>query len=1337
MVRSSKVNSVRFGLLSPEDFLKLSVCEVDSTTSKGDDLTGSVYDERMGILDRNKVCMTCGNNNMNCAGHFGHIKLFEPVYNPITFEILINVIKCVCNKCGKLLLNEIPNYIKKLKGIKRLRGIIERCNNIKLCMRNDCDGVVPKYTNDKFKIYYKYEDITSELLPKQTYSILSKISDEDFRLMGFNEDLTEDNNLFENINIQDVKPTSLMYVILPVIPPCDRPYIVQDGNIHDDDLTDLYKQIVRVNNILNGKIIKRRGKGREKTHSDYILELRTLVWALIDNKNDLSKVANGGRSHNTICNRMKDKDGIAQSVATKRFDFYGRCVIDSGGPLVRADELGLPRYFTTTLTIPEVVLEYNISHLQDILNKGKANFVLRKGSKINLQIATKNYTKPFDLKIGDILERHLIDGDPIIVNRNPTLREESMIGMFVKEMPYYYGPLRMPLAITKPLGADFDGDEVSVEVPQTIMARMEVMELLSMKKQIVTNQTSSPICCIVQDDLVASYVISNNYLIPSEEIMNMCMEIENGIEKYFEVFEKCKIYYKNYIDFSLNKFTEKVDGKILFSMLLPSNFWYNSGNVIIKEGILVSGNITKKDIGTSSNNIIHRLYLEYSEDIAVKFITELSFVMDRWFIPHNFSIGIDDCLLTSSTELKEMLMKIDIDTLKAQVSIKNAEMLENEISGIVNDIISIGTLITNKYAKNGKNNGFILASDSGAKGSVINITQTTFAIGQQNVSGKRIKMNLDGRTLVHQKHGDDNLLYRGFIRNGYFSGLTPIEAFLHSMAGREGIIDTAQKTAGTGYIGKKIARKIDSCKVYYDGSVRNSCGEIIQFLYGDDGFKAKRIYNIPNLKYKFFIDVSNINKMFICNNSNKRKLLKDEINTILSLIVFNENYSNEVLTKVKKIFDRELRKMLEKIEIDPEKIGEFAFHIKKLFEKSKIKNGENVGLIASHSINEIGVQLTLDSFHSTGSAKKMTLGMAWFETLLNVSKNPKNYMVSCEVFLNKSKLLNNLYLKNRENKETILKELKHYIPLIKETKISNLIEKIEIKYINNNNSLIEYEKYSIEEWLKNYSKIFNKKIEIKGNWMFQLIFNIEKLIEIDTSTTFISDIINESAEGNIYSYPSPDCLGIINVFVDPEEFQKIIMKKDLIGYINSENIDYYIIRDIVIPFVSSIKITGVDGVIDAYIRCDEEGAVIDTKGVNYLEILKLPFVDTYNTTCNDIRSIESILGIEAARNMLYIQLNNVITFNGNYINPRHINLLADAMTTKGELTAANRNGISRKEGPISKALFEEATKNFVLAGAFAERDELKSLLANIMTGSVPKGGTGSVKVIDIEKIPVV
>ena len=135
---------------------------------------------------------------------------------------------------------------------------------------------------------------------------------------------------------------------------------------------------------------------------------------------------------------------------------------------------------------------------------------------------------------------------------------------------------------------------------------------------------------------------------------------------------------------------------------------------------------------------------------------------------------------------------------------------------------------------------------SGARGSMLNLTQMAACVGQQSVRGERIRRGYEGRTLPHFRRGDLGAEAHGFVQSSYKEGLNPTEFFFHAIGGREGLVDTAIRTSQSGYLQRRLINALQDLEVQYDGTVKETRGIIVQFNYGEDGVDAsKRDYASP------------------------------------------------------------------------------------------------------------------------------------------------------------------------------------------------------------------------------------------------------------------------------------------------------------------------------------------------------------------------------------------------------------------------------------------------------------------------------------------------------------
>ena len=290
-----------------------------------------------------------------------------------------------------------------------------------------------------------------------------------------------------------------------------------------------------------------------------------------------------------------------------------------------------------------------------------------------------------------------------------------------------------------------------------------------------------------------------------------------------------------------------VTGKALFSSLLPPDFYYKKGDVVIVNGVLVNGIITKDHIGPSKGSIIQALWKRYGRDRTVDFLTDGPFILSRWLTEHGFSVGLKDCYPEDDSHKK--LLQQELAKITTQIAALGSrladpveeERRENQVREAVNIVKNLGSRISTE--KLAKNNSLKIMAESGAKGSIQNIAQITGLVAQQYVKSERMPLTItnNSRCLPYFDKDDLDPRARGFCANSFLTGLTPAELFYHQAGGREGLMDTAVKTSETGSIHHKIIKALEDIRIAYDGSVRNGVGTVFQFVYGEDGFDAGQL----------------------------------------------------------------------------------------------------------------------------------------------------------------------------------------------------------------------------------------------------------------------------------------------------------------------------------------------------------------------------------------------------------------------------------------------------------------------------------------------------------------
>lgn len=376
---------------------------------------------------------------------------------------------------------------------------------------------------------------------------------------------------------------------------------------------------------------------------------------------------------------------------------------------------------------------------------------------------------------------------------------------------------------------------------QSIQTMSELMDFASVPYHILTPKDAKPVIEVIQDTMVGSYRITKDYT--------------QLHEKTFANLQMVNSYFTGKLpEHEGHTFT----GKQAFSAILPPLLNINALNkvkdkVIITNSILEEGNVDKNVFSDMSRGLLPVIFHDYGPFEVRRFLDNLQRLVCRWLMTGGFSVGISDLAVSDdiNKQLKEVITLMKADAYKRLDEVRRGNMentsmfnnhdyFEREIISILNDSmkkagsIGLGT-IDDKY------NRLINMVKSGSKGKDLNVSQMIAAVGQQNVDGKRVAYGFTDRTLPHFCKYDDGPESRGFVESSFISGLSPSEMFFHAMGGREGLIDTAVKTSETGYIQRRLIKAMEDAKIYYDQTVRNASGSVMQFVYGEDGMEGTKI----------------------------------------------------------------------------------------------------------------------------------------------------------------------------------------------------------------------------------------------------------------------------------------------------------------------------------------------------------------------------------------------------------------------------------------------------------------------------------------------------------------
>lgn len=869
-----QVKSIRFCILSPNEIKRMSVAEITKTdTYLGTEpVINGLFDPRMGVLDHNKVCHTCEQKNTFCPGHFGHIVLARPVFYIQFFDIVRKILKCVCWRCSKLLVDPESPLVKailsrKYSRQKRWELMYKLCSKVRRCGQETLDGCKAKqpdkiYREPIVKIIMEWKDLDTDRdeLKKQVLDaedvlrILQRITDEDAEILGFHRKYN--------------RPEWMICTVLPVPPPAVRPSVRTDTGLRsEDDLTHKLCDIVKNNNTLKAKIEKGSSKDQVVDIATQVLQYH--VATFIDNNIPGISPAHQrtGRLLKSLTERLKSKEGrIRGNLMGKRVDFSARSVI-TPDPNISIDELGVPIKIAMNLTFPEVVNKYNIEKLTALMRNGPDVYpgakCLRQGTRTFL-LKNKDRSS-IELKEGDIVERHMMNGDYVLFNRQPSLHRMSMMGHRVVVMPY--NTFRSNPSVCPCFNSDYDGDEMNAHLPQSVVTMNELIQLAAVPTQIISPRECKPIIAIVQDVPLGVYRLTKSHITLNQKQFFNLMSLN---PRYIGYVPKPALKFTK--DGKTEKWAddeydgvEKWTGRQILSTIIPKNINLKSGNksyeggndtenfVVIENGEIKQGIVDKTIYQNRTRGLIHSIFNECGPDETRMFFDNTQRMICDWLVMNGFSVGISDLIIDDKTQnnLKETIhdMKVQVYDIISQIHtgkfenksiVTNNDYFEEQVNKILNQA-SLNAGTQGLANINDVTNRMINMIRSGSKGNAVNVAQMIACLGQVNVEGKRIAYGFENRTLPHYAKFDDGPESRGFVESSFIKGLNPQEFFFHSMGGREGLIDTAVKTSETGYIQRKLVKAMEDCKISYDHTVRNASGTIVQFLYGEDGMDPVKV----------------------------------------------------------------------------------------------------------------------------------------------------------------------------------------------------------------------------------------------------------------------------------------------------------------------------------------------------------------------------------------------------------------------------------------------------------------------------------------------------------------
>ena len=461
----SRIIGIQFSMLSPEEIRKNSVAEITKrdTYINNKPVIGGMFDPRMGVLEPGLICPTDGLTYIDTPGYFGHIELARPVFFIQHIKDIMKICRCVCFKCSKLKINKGQHsHALNMTSMNRWDYVSNIASDVKRCGDSTDDGcgclqpdkiklegmatLIAVWSNVKHAGAEKGEKVTMKMTPEIVLKIFKRISDEDVSFMGFNPIWS--------------RPDWMICQVLPVAPPAVRPSVKHDAQQRsEDDLTHIYSNIIKTNTDLVHKI---NDNAQPNVIEGLTTVLQYFVAMIVNNKvkGAMPMAQRSGRPLQCIMGRINSKNGrIRGNLMGKRVDFSARSVI-TGDPNLSIRQLGVPMKIAKNITKPIVANDRNRDYLLMLIQNGPdkypgAKILERKnGEQISLRYVDRDSIR---LENGDIVHRHMMNGDAVLFNRQPSLHRMSMMCHIVQVMKVG-DTFRMNVGDTKPYNADFDGD---------------------------------------------------------------------------------------------------------------------------------------------------------------------------------------------------------------------------------------------------------------------------------------------------------------------------------------------------------------------------------------------------------------------------------------------------------------------------------------------------------------------------------------------------------------------------------------------------------------------------------------------------------------------------------------------------------------------------------------------------------------------------------------------------------------------------------------------------------------------------------------------------------------
>lgn len=735
----------------------------------------------------------------------------------------------------------------------------------------------------------------------------------------------EEGNENPKTSSRQEQPVDLFFIDTILVPPSKfRPPMSQRGYSFEGPrtaaLSNVMRQSVVVQDLIDRMINETDDVEAEKLQPKVQIQWKALqvaVNSLYDNEMDKY----GKNKYPGLKQLIDKKEGLfRKNMMGKRVNFAARSVI-SPDPNILVDQIGMPLVFAKKLTYPEAVTPWNMKRLKEAILNGPDKYpgavsvvfdddftVSLKKENTRQQIASRlSYNPRFNRSRNKhnthkatIVHRHLLTGDVLLFNRQPTLHKPSIMAFRARVLPLEKG-FRLHYANCKSFNADFDGDEMNAHVPQSELARSEAYNIASVNYQYLVPKDGSPLGGLIQDHVVAVCILTNRDQFFEKDryyqlvycglsFLDKTLKLEpptilkpkqlwTGKQVITTVIKNCIPEGKPHPSLNIKS---KIGPKIFH--IQPKYEKLSDCHVIIRNGELLVGFMDKSNVGATQYGLIHTCYELYGGETSSNLMSAFS-RLATWFLQlyEGFTLGIGDIIVEDDADsdrqhLISKSLTLGPESAKEALSV-TTEVSEEDLEDKLRDSHTdrnplpmkkldasmksrtdeIASEISSRCLPEGlirrfPDNNLQMMIQSGAKGGTVNALQISCLLGQIELEGRRVPLSMSGRSLPSFKPYDTSPKAGGFVTGRFLTGIQPQEFFFHCMAGREGLIDTAVKTSRSGYLQRCLIKHLEGLTVQYDQTVRDSCGSVIQFLYGEDGLDITKCQMLKEKAYPLLVD---------------------------------------------------------------------------------------------------------------------------------------------------------------------------------------------------------------------------------------------------------------------------------------------------------------------------------------------------------------------------------------------------------------------------------------------------------------------------------------------------